>query len=268
MPVLRPDPSAPVSSPNLADSADFRVLSASDILSLLRQLLDGQNPITLGSPAGAHLTCSLCSVDAQYAALGFEVKGAAPQTAGELQALMQADEVTATAYLDQIRLQFDLEGLMSLATRPSGDSLLLRSNLPTLLYRFQRRQTFRVRPSLRTPHVLLQHPQQHLQQHLQQQSQQLPLRLRILDLSLGGLALWLPPDIMPFEPGSLLPAVQVELNSDTRFQVAMQVQNSQPGEASGHQLGLSFVQINAAAEQGLHLYIEQTQRRTRLLRKS
>lgn len=259
------DPNALASSPNLADNEDFRVLSASDILGLLRQLLDDQNPITLSSPAAAHLTCSLCSVDTQYAALGFEVKGVAAQTAGELQALLQAEEVTATAYLDQIRLQFDLEGLMSLATRPGGGSrLLLRSNLPTLLYRFQRRQTFRVRPSLRTPHVLLQDPQP----ALSQQSQQPPLRLRILDLSLGGLALWLPPDIKPFEPGSLLPAVQVELNSDTRFQVAMQVQNSQPGEASGHQLGLSFVQINAAAEHELHLYIDQTQRRTRLLRKT
>ncbi len=241
--------------------------SARDILGLLQQLCDRQVPITLTRQGAEPLICCLCSVDGAQAELQFEVSDTATQPAGEVAATLQGDALSATAYLDQIRLQFDLDGVFILSTTgPAGtEPLRLRSHLPALLYRFQRRQTFRVRPTLRTPHAVLQHPQH--PQHPQQAAQPVPLRLRILDLSLGGLALWLPPEITPFEPGSLLPTVQVELNSDTRFQAAMQLQNSQAGGASGRQLGLSFAQINAAAERELQLYIEQTQRRARLLRK-
>lgn len=234
--------------------------NANDILGLLQQLQHRQLPITLTRQGAEPLICCLCSVDGRQAELQFEASDTATQPPGEVLAALQVDEVRASAYLDHIRLQFDLDGVVTLNAADT-EPLRLRSKLPTLLYRFQRRQTFRVRPTLRAPHAVLQHPQQ-------ASLQQAPLRLRILDLSMGGLALWLPPDITPFEPGSLLPTVQVELNSNTRFQAAMQLQNSQAGEAAGQQLGLSFAQINAAAERELQLYIEQTQKRARLLGKS
>ena len=250
----------------LANNDEFLVQSASDILGLLQQLQDRQLPITLSRPGSAPLMGRLCSVNGPQAELQFELSDAVNQPPGELASTRPINAVSATAYLDQIRLQFDLDGLAYL-THPATEARRLRCNLPTLLYRFQRRQTFRVRPMLHRPHVLVQHPQ-HATQSQQASQQRPPLRLRILDLSLGGLALWLPPDVTPFEPGSRLPAVQVELSSDTRFQAAMQLQNSQAGEASGQQLGLSFAQLSAAAERELQLYIEQTQKRARLLRKS
>lgn len=236
--------------------------NAHDILDLLQQLQVRQVPITLTRQGAEPLNCCLISVDGAQAELRFEVRDTATGPTGKVPAVLQGEALSATAYLDRIPLQFDLAGVLSLSTAGAAgtEPLRLRSHLPALLYRFQRRQTFRVRPTPRTPHAVLQHPQQ--------AAQQVPLRLRILDLSLGGLALWLPPEITPFEPGSLLPAVQVELNSGTRFQAAMQLQNSHTGDASGRQMGLSFAQINAAAERELQLYIEQIQRRTRLLHRA
>lgn len=229
-----------------ADSNDFRVSAPSEILSLLRTLQAQNTRINMSAPNGANLSSSLLGIDTERATLSFD---AAPSNE-QLQALLSAGEITAVAYLEQIRLQFELEN-------PVLINAVLRCSSPSVMYRFQRRQTFRVQSSLRTPQVRLIHPLK----------PDLPLSLRILDLSLGGVALLLPADVEPFPPDCVLPSVQVILARDIRFQTSLRLKNARPIDEQGNiQLGCHFMQLDAEATLFLQRYIDQTQILGRMLR--
>ena len=229
-----------------AGAGDFRVLVPIEILGLLRMLQAQNTRINLSAPNGASLSCSLQDIDPERASLGFD----AGPASGQIQALLSADEITAVAYLDQIRVQFELED-------PVLINGALRCNSPTVMYRFQRRQSFRVQSNLRTPQVRLLHPLEANQ----------PLSLRILDLSLGGLALLLPADVAPFPLGCELASVQVMLGREVRFRTSLRLQNSRPvGDTGKLQLGWSFMQLDAEATLYLQRYIDQTQITDRMLR--
>ena len=138
----------------------------------------------------------------------------------------------------------------------AAEGAVLRGPWPGLLYRFQRRSAFRVRPTSRSPQVRLVHPEQAIE-----------LRLRILDLSMGGLALLMPLDVRPWPTGTIVTAVQVELDRDTRFQASLRVQHVHVPNESGTPVGLAFAQLERPAARELQLYIDQAQKRTRLLRR-
>ncbi|WP_310386994.1 flagellar brake protein [Roseateles sp.] len=229
-----------------AGCEDFRLLAPIEILGLLRMLQAQNTRISLSAPNGAGLSCSLKDIDPERASLGFD---AGPATE-EIQALLSADEITAVAYLDQIRVQFVLED-------PVLINGALRCNSPTVMYRFQRRQSFRVQSNLRTPQVRLLHPL----------AANRPLSLRILDLSLGGLALLVPAEVAPFPLGCELPSVQVMLGREVRFRTGLRLQNSRSvGDMGNLQQGWTFMQLDAEATLYLQRYIDQTQIMDRMLR--
>jgi flagellar brake protein len=255
------DPSTDSPSPApAAGLGEFRINAPSEVQALLRLLLEQQTRVTLGNAAGANLPASLCALDVEQGVLGLALGPGETQ----LQMLLGGGEVQAVAYLDQIRLQFELEGLISVGD--SRGAPMLRAALPTQLWRFQRRQAYRVRPNKRTPQATLTHPQTGN-----------TVALRVVDISVGGLALLLPLPSAPasglpgavdapdnWQPGLLLPA-RVELDRHTIFQAALRLQHVNSDSESGKQLGLAFAQIDAAAERDLQRYIEQTQKLTRLL---
>ncbi|MET0519024.1 MAG: flagellar regulator YcgR PilZN domain-containing protein [Burkholderiaceae bacterium] len=248
-----PDAPSPGAAPDdaSADLGEFRIQAPGEILLLLRRLLDQRTRLSLSAGGTEPLVSVLSAIDSRHGTLDFEIRDDDPQ----LGALRAARAIAVEAFLDNIRLQFSLEGLHPLR---GGDGPVLRGRLPGQLYRFQRRQFFRVRPATRLPQVRLQHP---LLPELQ-------LRLRVLNLSLGGMALLLPEGIAPIPAGSLLPAVQVELDRDARFDAMLRVQHVEPGAEGGQQLGLAFDRIDAAATRILQLYIDQAQKLERLLRKA
>ena len=88
---------------------------------------------------------------------------------------------------------------------------------PRELFRFQRRDSFRVRAgdAQRSPQARLRHTE----------IPDLDLALRVLDVSIGGCALFLPDDVPPLRPGALLPGVLIELDADTRFHVNLRLQH-------------------------------------------
>ncbi|MBT9494482.1 MAG: flagellar brake protein [Paucibacter sp.] len=237
---------APAAQQIHAEAGDFRVQAPIEVLALLRLLQAQATRISLTAPNGASLSCSLQDLDPERASLSFDAGPATEQ----IQALLSADEITAVAYLDQIRLQFELED-------PVLINGLLRCTSPAVIYRFQRRQSFRVQSNLRTPQVRLLHPVQ----------SELSLSLRILDLSLGGLALLLPAEVAPFPPGCALESAQVMLGREVRFRTGLRLQNSRPvGDKGNLQLGWTFTQLNAEATLYLQRYIDQTQILDRMLR--
>ncbi|QPF73113.1 flagellar brake protein [Roseateles sp. DAIF2] len=230
---------------------DFRVETETEIESWLRQLLARQIDLQLSTPRGDTLATRLWNLDPAQQALGLEALGGPAQ----LQPLLDSPEVMAVAYLDQIRLEFELAPLV-LVQGPTLSTL--RAPWPDRLFRFQRRQAFRVQPlGALFPRVLLQHPD----------FPDMALQLRVLDLSVSGLAMRLPPDLPHPAPGQLLAGARIELDRDNHFQAELRLQHLSESN-DGLRLGCAFSQLPHGAERALQLYIDQTQKRQRLLKKS
>ena len=231
--------------------AAFRSDHPREILALLRELRDGATPVTLSGPSGAVLGGTVWTIDPERHRLAFDIEPNDPQLA----ALVEADEANAVAYLDSVKLQFDLQDLL-LVRSPRATALQAR--LPQRIYRFQRRTAYRVRtPERSQPHAHLRHPAM----------PEMRLALRVVDVSIGGCSLMLPADVPPLPLGSLVQGVVFELDADTRFDAALQLQHvtALGTQAGGVRLGCELKGLTPGAERVLQRYIDQTQKRRRLL---
>jgi c-di-GMP-binding flagellar brake protein YcgR len=93
------------------------------------------------------------------------------------------------------------------------------------------------------------------------------LALRVLDVSIGGCALFLPDDVPPLQPGVLMNQVQIELDIDTRMTVKLRLQHvtSINPDSRGVRLGCELVDPSGDTLRVLQRYIDQTQKKRRLL---
>ena len=118
------------------DLDEYRIASAAEVQSLLKQLQDKSTLVTLSGPGGLSYTTVLWSADDQRKALSFSAESGDQR----LQQLLESDEIVAVAYLDAIKLQFDVLGAMLVR----GGHTTITARYPDHLYRFQRRSSFRV----------------------------------------------------------------------------------------------------------------------------
>ncbi len=230
---------------------DFRIDSPVEILAMLRSLAEGNVIVNLNASDGASYATTLWAVDSERGLLSFSADAHSAQVAQ----LVEADEAMAVAYLDSVKLQFEVSGLHVVH---GGKTAALSCALPRTVYRFQRRAGFRVRPLLRSsPVARVRHPM----------IPDMALALRVLDVSIGGCALFLPDDVPPLQPGVVLNGVQIELGLDTRLSVALRLQHvtSLNPDARGVRLGCELVDPSHDALRSLQRYIHQTQRRARAL---
>jgi len=231
--------------------AEFRVDHPRELQALLRQLCDGSVPVHLNAPGGIGLTTTLWSVDAASGRLSFSADEGHPG----LQGLVDADEAMAVAYLDSVKLQFELQGMLLVR---SARACALQAQMPRALYRFQRRSAYRVRPQGRTaPTARLRHPS----------IPEMSLALRLIDISAGGCAMLLPHDVPPLAPGIQIADVQIELDVETRFTLALALRHvtALPADGQGVRLGCEWVALPPGAERLLQRWIDLTQRRRRLM---
>jgi c-di-GMP-binding flagellar brake protein YcgR len=233
--------------------APFRVEHPQEQLRLLRQLRDDNIPVVINGPDGAALSTSLWAVDTVQSRLSFNADTQLPQ----LDAMVEDDEAVAVAYLESVKLQFDLQGLV-LVRGAQGSTLQTR--MPREIYRFQRRNAYRVRTHGRDPVALMRHPSM----------PDMQLALRVLDVSIGGCALWLPGDVPPLQAGTRIGEMMLELDADTRFPAAVMLQHVSHigiGERSdrGVRLGCEWQRLGGAAERTLQRWIDQAQKRRRML---
>jgi flagellar brake protein len=230
--------------------APFRVTHEAEIAGLLRQLQTSSVPVLVSAPNGVTITTELWSLDTAAKRLNFCADDGHPH----LQRLLTSDEAVAVAYLDSVKLQFDLPDLVLVrGTRTST----LQAAAPRTMYRFQRRSGYRVRTLERHgPTAHLRHPA----------IPDMRLGLRVLDVSIGGCALFVPHDVPPLEPGVRLHGVHVELDLETRFTGTLQIQHiaSIPGD-QGVRAGCEWIAFDKSAERVLQRYIDQTQKRRRML---
>jgi c-di-GMP-binding flagellar brake protein YcgR len=230
---------------------DFRISNPREIAALLRQFQDGNELLNLNGSHGGMLTATLWSVDPVKGRISFSADAQAPAT----QQIVDSQEAVVVGYLDSIKVQFDLANLV-LVRGPSGSSI--GASFPRELFRFQRRNAYRVRPLMRsTPVARMRHPV----------IAEMPLALRVLDVSIGGCALFLPEDVPALQPGTLMNRVQVDLDADTRFSVDLRLQHvtSAHQESRGVRLGCEFVNAGSDALRALQRFIDQTQKQRRML---
>ena len=230
---------------------EFRVDSPREVAAMLRQLLDTSAQLNLNASDGHVVPATLWTADADRGSIGFSVD----PTDTALNALLESEEAVAVGYLDSVKLQFDAHDLVLVRGR---NGCVLNCRYPRQLYRFQRRNAYRVRPLLRSvPVAKLRHSQ----------IAEMQLTLRVLDISIGGCALFLPDDTPALQPGSLLNQVQISLDADTQFQVDLKLHHvtSLGPDAKGVRLGCEFMRADPGALRSLQRYIDQTQKRGKML---
>jgi flagellar brake protein len=230
---------------------EFRVGNPTEQVALLRRLVDGNVRVQLSTPSGEAYTTTVWTVDAHQRRLSLSADAVQPA----VRALIDAGEATAVAYLDSVKLQFDLHHLVLVH---GATSSALQAELPTVMYRFQRRESFRVRtPASAAPTATLRHPS----------LPEMQLALRVLDVSVGGCALALPADVPPLAAGVQIAGARIELDGDTRFDTTLTLQHVSSGMGSAptsQRLGCAFGKLDGTAQRALQRYIEQTQKRQRM----
>lgn len=230
---------------------EFRISAPIEIAAMLRQLCNGSVHLNLNASDGSVVGGTVWAIDTERDSVGISVEAQDPA----LERLLESQEVVAVGYLDAVKIQFDVNDPVLVRGERAS---VLSCALPKELFRFQRRTAYRVRPLLRgSPVARLRHTE----------IAEMQLALRVLDVSIGGCALFLPDDVPPMQPGCLLNRVQIELDADTRFHVNLRLQHvtSLNADARGVRLGCEFEQAEPSPMQALQRFIDQTQKRGRLL---
>ena len=233
------------------DLEEFRVSGPSEIATLLRRLYDANAELSLNASDGSVVGATVWTTDAGRGSIGFSVD---PNDAA-LSALLECEDVVVVGYLDSVKLQFTVGQLVLVHGLRAS---VLSGAYPREVLRFQRRSAYRVRPLLRSvPVARLRHTD----------IAEMQLALRIVDVSIGGCALLLPDDVPPMQVGGVMNRVEIDLDADTRFHVDLRLQHvtSLNAESHGVRLGCEFAQADAAALRALQRYIDQTQKRGKLL---
>lgn len=229
----------------------FRVSDTVEAKTLLKALMDRGVTVNLNGSDGSVYSTTLWSIDAAQGKIAFTADLMAPA----VHRLVEADEAVAVGYLDQIKLQFDVADRMLVHGR---QHCVLQAALPRELFRFQRRNAYRVRTlEHRAPTARFRHPS----------IPDMALELRLLDVSVGGCALFMPAEMPMFEPGVHINDCVIELDAGTLLRgtlVVHHVTSIQP-QARGVRLGCELLNLEPEATRQLQRYIDQTQKRRRML---
>lgn len=228
-----------------AELDEYRITSSVEIQALLKQLLDARSMVTLSGPNGDSYTTLMWAAEGNRG-LSFS----AEDGDARLDALLESGEIVAVAYLDSIKLQFDLEGVVHVK---GGHHSALNAQYPKLLFRFQRRAAFRVQPlATKSPVAKFRHPAM----------PEMQLALRVLDVSLSGVALFLPDNVPMIAAGVKIGQCRLELDDDTSMDVTLMIHHITAihPESKGARLGCELIGMDWS-DRTLQYYINQTQKR-------
>ena len=231
--------------------AEFRVTEPGAIRALLKQLMDDVVPLNLSASDGSAYTTTLWTVDPASGRVSFT----ADTMAHAVHDIVEADECVAVAYLDKVKVQFDVSDLVLVQGHKAS---VLQARLPREMFRFQRRNTFRVRTIERTsPTASFRHPA----------IPDMGLALRVLDVSIGGCALLLPSNVPNLQPGAVIKGVRLSLDAETQLDVGLMLHHvtSTGAENGSVRLGCEIVGMSPTSQRALQLYIDQTQKRRRMM---
>lgn len=227
----------------------YMVRAKTEITALLRQLVEAEAPITLSSRSGVSLVTALWTEDEAGGVIVFSADPSKP----EVQALLLGDEIEAVTYLDNVKLQFEVDDLVLVHGRHAS---AFNARYPRQIYRFQKRDSYRVQPL------------SHTRPTLRWTSEDDPgrsVQLRVLDISHGGIAiLWDAPMACP-ALGTVVGPVQLSVDAGTQVRCAVKVVHVGQRSEQGVRLGCEVFDVAPEEARALQRYIDQTQRRQRML---
>ena len=231
--------------------AEFRVTAPGEIRALLKLLMDDVVPLNLSASDGSAYTTTLWTLDPSADRLSFTADTQTPA----VHDIVEADECAAVAYLDRVKVQFDVSDLVLVQGHKAS---VLQARFPREMFRFQRRNTFRVRTIERTsPTASFRHPG----------IPDMSVALRVLDVSIGGCALLQPANVPLLQPGAVIRGVRLSLDAETQIEAGLMLHHvtSTGAENGSVRLGCEIVGLSPTAQRALQLYIDQTQKRRRML---
>jgi len=231
--------------------AEFRVSAPGEVRALLKQLMDEVVPLNLSASDGSAYTTSLWTIDPAAGRISFTADLMQPA----VHDIVEADECVAVAYLDRVKVQFDVGDLVVVQ---GHKACVLQARLPREMFRFQRRNTYRVRTIERTsPTASFRHPG----------IPDMSVSLRVLDVSIGGCALLQPANVPNLQPGAVIKGVRLALDAETQIDASLMLHHvtSTGAENGSVRLGCGILGLTPTAQRALQVYIDQTQKRRRML---
>lgn len=224
-----------------------RLGSRVEVLSYLRQAVERRSPVAAHFGAGGEfIATALLAVNPDFEELVFDCSG--DPEANER--LLRCERITFVTIVDQVRIQFDTQR----AETTMFEALpAYRTRLPDTLLRLQFREFFRVAPPFSRPVACrLADPRRPPE----------VLQLRVLDLSVGGLALVVPADLRP-EAGAKLGPLRLDLPDVGTVEVSVEVRSVAPHPPSGDawpRCGVRFIDLPGKAVSLLLRYVMKLQR--------
>lgn len=228
-----------------------RLTAPAEIDSLLSRLIQSGELVTLSAPEGGVYNTNVWVADAARGVVSLDANQQDPNLAK----LLQCSDIIAQTYLEGIRLQFNVDGMVQVY----GEQRALNIRYPSEIIRFQRRSSFRVQPSVsNAPSVRLYHPS----------IPDMLLELRVLDVSLGGVAAALPHNMPPLEPSTLIANCDLKLDATSAIRSDLRLHHITAIGESGSEvrLGFEFHALRNDAQQTLLSYINHTQKRQRVIK--
>jgi hypothetical protein len=250
--------------------ASFRIVKPLQATQLLTALVREETPLAVGFVGDAVVPAALWACDADTRSLRVLLTGSpAEHQQLELRLARHARQAPpradlyAVAYQGGTKLQFNLPRPR---WRPHGNEPMLQADWPSRLVRLPRRHSVRVRRQIgESPTASFAHPL----------APDYRARLRVLNLSTEGCALWLPQGEPPLAPEQLLKQVEVRLDEESAFTTDLRVlylklhSDAMPtlpmGEAEGLRLGCRWERLSAADANRLEAWISVGKRRRDLV---
>jgi c-di-GMP-binding flagellar brake protein YcgR len=231
------------------DFENCLVHSHVEILGLLRDIANKRALLTIHFNEGAEfIVTSLLAVNPDFEEVVIDC-GADRRANAHL---LEASRLTVVTFLDHIKIQF-VTGRAQETTYQGHPAFRIR--VPESMLRLQRRNYYRVKVPLGRP-VLCRVPRaDHPGRHLD---------LKVLDISVGGIALLTVPETFDREVGQLVEECRVTLPEHGDFHVSLEVRNSEMLAEGPKQnlkrLGCQFIALPGTVTGQIQRYILQIER--------
>jgi c-di-GMP-binding flagellar brake protein YcgR len=232
----------PFPEPESPELERFALYRSHEISALLRELRDRQILVTLYyNEADGFTVSNVLAVDAERDEVVLDC--AADRSAQRV--VDQARDVTVIAFIDSSKIQFHASRIESTThqSRPA-----FRIPLPRRLLRMQRRSAPRMQPPASRPATCLVPVPGELGRYES---------VRVLDISIGGVALLAPPVLFELVRDQVLRDCYLDLPDVGQVNVELRVRymDAWPGEGGGRRCGCEFVEAAGNALRMLQRYL-------------
>jgi c-di-GMP-binding flagellar brake protein YcgR len=245
------DDSLPTPEPASGEIEQYQIYSRMEMFSVFHAIIDHRAFVTVYFNQGEDfVVTSLLAVNPDFEELVFDL-GADPQAN---QRMMASQRLLLVSFVEAIKVQFSVN--RAEPTTHNGRPAF-RVRLPDSVLRFQRRNYYRVPlPQMRGLTCQIPRPDKPGQM----------LEVRILDLSVGGVAMILPSDLR-LEGGMVLQDCKIEIPDFGAVTTALEIRHLRQDDDNPdtQRAGCQFVGIPGPMMSVLQRYINQVDRERRLL---